>query len=308
MAYSRRQQTMIALTSRLTVAGAAVGLLIGLSAAFAWPSVSAAAIGDSDPAALQMLSGADSGSALCGPYRVSWNNTPSRDFSRPGSAMLRATSADGRLTFDLSRPLSGGERVIPLWCGDILGDGSQTLAFEVFSGGAHCCFSATLVQLEPGARHLLDADLGNGGLVQPRQLDSGGPLELPAASDVFAYFGDLSFAASPFLPLVFAYDGTHYVEATSQFPDLVMAELEQADADLLEAVEQPVAANEPPQFAYQEQESVALRLFGLHVLLRDADQGLPGIASRVSKPVAAWLEANAPAAMDALAQRYNLDN
>ena len=140
----------------------------------------------------------------------------------------------------------------------------------------------------------------------PQQLDGGGPLELPASSDVFAYFADLSFAASPFLPMIFVYDGTSYVEATSQFPDLLGVDRDQADADLAEAVARPVPANEPPQLAYQEQESVALRLYGLHVLLGDADQALPSIQGRVAAPAAAWLAANAAAARDAMASRYTL--
>jgi hypothetical protein len=261
---------------------------------------------DADPAALQMLPGDDVGSAQCGPYTVTWNEVRSFDIRVPGSATLTVTSADGQPVVDLSQPLQPGEKIIPLWCGDVLGDGSQALALEAFSGGAHCCFSARVIQLDGGGQHLLDADLGNGGLVQPQQLDGGGPLELPAACDVFAYFDDLSFAASPFMPLVFAYDGTQYVEATRQFPDRITAAIAQAEADLSEAVARPAPAQVPPRFAYQEQESVALRLYGLHVLLGDADQALPRIQARVQPPVAAWLGANAAAAVDAMSQRYNL--
>jgi hypothetical protein len=43
-------------------------------------------------------------------------------------------------------------------------------------------------------------------------------------------------------------------------------------------------------------------------LLGDAEQALPAIQALVAPPVAAWLTANAPAAIDALAERYNLDN
>src|SRR6202035_434299 len=127
-----------------------------------------------------------------------------------------------------------------------------------------CCFTASLIMLQPGGPHLLDADLGNGGLVQPVQLDGSGPLELPAACDVFAYFDDLSFAASPFMPLVFTYDGTAYVEATRQFPDRITDEITRAESDLSVAVARRVPAQVPPQLVFQEQESVALRLYGLH--------------------------------------------
>jgi hypothetical protein len=249
----------------------------------------------------------DNGSAACGRYLVRWQNQSPPNFQTPGSATLQATAPSGQLIVDLSWPLAPGEKVIPLWCGDLLGDGRQALGYELFSGGAHCCFTATVVLLEPGAPHLLDAELGNGGLVQPTQVDGSGPIELPATSDVFAYFDDLSFAASPFLPLVFAYDGNRYIEATRQFPDLISGQLAQAEADLQSAVARQVPASPSSQFAYQEQESTALRLYALHVLLGDADQSLPGIQTQVSPPVAAWLTANQQAALDALGQVYSLE-
>ncbi|HLZ26750.1 MAG TPA: hypothetical protein VKV73_05455 [Chloroflexota bacterium] len=106
--------------------------------------------------------------------------------------------------------------------------------------------------------------------------------------------------------MVFAYDGTSYVEATRQFPDRLTAEIQQAEADLTEAVARPLPADAPSQFAYEEQESVALRLFGLHVLFGDADQALPRIESRVAPPVAQWLATNAADARAAIADRYTL--
>jgi hypothetical protein len=257
---------------------------------------------------VQQLPSSDQGTAVCGDSQLRWSNTRSFDPNVPGSVTVQATAPDGQLLLDLHQPLRAGEVLRPLWCGDVLGDGSQALAYQTFSGGAHCCFSASVVLLAAGSPHLLDADLGNGGLSLPRQLDGSGPLELRASSDVFAYFDDLSFAASPFMPLVYAYDGSRYVEATRQVPDLLQLAIDQATADLAEAVARPVPAQVPPQVAYQEQESVALRLYGLHVLLGDADQALPVLEARVSPPVARWLQANAAAASDALAQVYTLES
>ena len=250
----------------------------------------------------------DSGSAMCGADQLTWSN--SRSFNRDvqGSAMVQATSPSGVELFQLDQSLGPGETVIPLWCGDLLGDGSQALAFETFSGGAHCCFSVRVVPLTPGASDLLDADLGNGGLGQPQQLDGDGPLELVGASDVFAYFDDLSFAASPFMPLFYVYDGQQYVEATRQFPDQIQARIDQANDGLAQAVARPLAQNVPERFRYQEQQSIALRLYGLHVLLGDADSALPDIESRVAPPVASWLEQNTPAAEAAIASVYDLSS
>jgi hypothetical protein len=265
--------------------------------------------GAADPDSLTMLAtDQDNGSAACGPDQVSWTNMRSFTANVQGSATLHATAADGASLVDLQLPLDPGAKLIPLWCGDVLGDGSQVLGYETFSGGAHCCFSVTVLRLQPGAAHLLDVDLGNGGLSQPRQLDGSGALELVGSSDVFAYFDDLSFAASPFLPLVFAYDGQRYVEATRRFPDLLSTQLDQANAELAEAVARPAPAQLPPALRYQEQESLALRIYGLHVLLGDPDTALADLQARVAPLVASWLAANADAARDAMAQVYDLSS
>lgn len=285
-----------------------VSILFGaltLVAIIAWlPASVSEASAAADPTAIQVLPNDDGGTAQCGADHVIWNNMRSFDVRSPVSAMVHVTGSDGTQILDLARPLRAGEKLIMLWCGDVMGDGTEALAYEAFSGGAHCCFSVTIVELQAGARHLLDADLGNGAPGLPQQLNASGPLELPAASDVFAYFAHLSFAASPFMPLIFAYDGTHYTEATRQFADVIEADIARAEADLDQAVARPVPVQIPVQFAYDAQESVALRLYGLHVLRGDSDQALPEIEARLSPPVAAWLDDNAQAAADALAQQY----
>src|SRR5262245_17686023 len=175
-----------------------------------------------------------SGADDCGAVHVAWDTAPLPTFQTEGRARLQATAADGQPLFELSWRLGPGEQLIPLWCADLLGDGRWALAFERFSGGAHCCFSATILLLEPGAPRLLEMDLGNSGLVEPRQLDGSGPLEVPTQSDVLAYFDGLAYAASPVLPMVLAFDGAHYVDATRQFRDLLNDELRHAQADLAE--------------------------------------------------------------------------
>jgi hypothetical protein len=261
-----------------------------------------------DPAALTVLSNDDTGSAQCGPFQLTWDNQGSFDVGHPGSVTVHASAPDGSVVFDLAQPLQPGEKLIPLWCGDFLGDGSQVLGYEMFSGGAHCCLSASIVPLRQGADHLLDVDLGNGGLAEPQQLDGKGPLELVGSSDVFAYFDDLSYAASPFLPLVFAYDpdSQQYVEATRQFPDRLRSEIAEAESDLAQAVARPLDSSIPPAFRYQEQESIALRLYGLHVLLGDDDTALPAMQRRVAPPVQSWLATNAAGAKVAMANVYQL--
>ena len=107
------------------------------------PSPTRAQAADADAAAIQMLQGdAATGSATCGAYDLRWSSAVSFDARTPGTVTLRATASDGTAVFDLSRSLSPFERVIPLWCGDALGDGSQLVAYTTYSGGAHCCSTA----------------------------------------------------------------------------------------------------------------------------------------------------------------------
>jgi hypothetical protein len=170
-----------------------------------------------------------------------------RRFAEP-EQRLRPVIWTGRVS-ELTQDLYFGEWLIPLWCGDILDDGSQALAYETFSGGAHCCFSAIVALLDSSGRHLLERRLGNSPLGPPQQLGTGRSLQLVADADVFAYFGDLSFVNSPYLPLIFVYDGSNYVEA---------------------------------------------------------DATLPAIKAKLTPAAAAWLDAHAAEARQALAQVYNL--
>jgi hypothetical protein len=276
--------------------------LVALVSALATSSV-ANAQADMGPV---LLSNEISGTEQCGPNQVFWDNSPMPTFQQEGQARLRATLLDGQPIFDVHWQLGPGERLIALWCADLLGDGRQAIAYERFSGGAHCCYAATVLLIEPGAVHLLDVDLGNGGLVEPRQIDGVGPLELPTTSDVFAYFDDLAYAASPVLPMVLAYDGTRYVEATRRFTDLLADEARQAQAELREVVARQTVVG-GSRFDYEEQVGMALRLYGLHVLLGDADQALPGLKGLVAPPVAEWLDVNAQPAVETMRRVYHID-
>ena len=108
------------------------------------------------------------------------------------------------------------------------------------------------------------------------------------------------------LPLVLAYDGTRYVEATRRFPDLLADEARQAQVELMEVVTRQTVVG-GSRFDYEEQVGMALRLYGLHVLLGDADQALPGLRALVAPPVAEWLDVNAQPAVEAMARVYHLD-
>lgn len=182
----------------------------------------------------------------------------------------------------------------PVWCGDLLGDGRQILNYAEFSGGAHCCYSGSVVLLDGSSQNLVDWGLGSFGLLLPEQLDNSVPLEIPGVSPLFNYYADLAFVNSPTLPVVYAYDGKQYVEATARFPGYLAPELAKAESDL--------AAAKPGQ----EQEGSALKIYALHLLLGDTDQALPGLQGRLAPATRTWLTSHAAEVRTMMAQAYTL--
>lgn len=108
-------------------------------------------------------------------------------------------------------------------CQDLTKDGVPEAILSTFSGGAHCCTTVYVYSLTTPPRLLLEADVAHSGGVIPKQLDGTGPLELVTGDWRFAYDLDMSFADSPALTQVYAYQGGRYVDATRQFPKYLIS-------------------------------------------------------------------------------------
>ena len=110
-----------------------------------------------------------------------------------------------------------------LWCFDLTGDGVPELAYEEYSGGAHCCRTERIVSLGPTVTRLLDWPAGDGWLIEPRELDDRPGWQLVGRDQVLEEWD--SAATALLLPAVFALTSTprgpRYRRATSRFPDLV---------------------------------------------------------------------------------------
>ncbi len=232
-----------------------------------------------------------SGTAECGEFTVEWSAPAGK---LPADATLVVSDADGTPVLEVTKRATPGRflQINPLWCGDLLGDGGMVIGYHLFTGGAHCCFTAEAFELGEKPRRILEADLGNAERLMPEELDGAPPLELVSLSDLFAYFDALAFAFSPFLPLVFAYDGERYAEATR--PDHVRADLEEALVSLDQALQ-----GRP---SFELVAGHALRAFADYVLLGEAAEGLADLRARVPERVAAWLDRHAARA-EALVNR-----
>ena len=148
----------------------------------------------------------------CGGYTVQQDDRHApMTLARNGKVVFRA-APDARHSLEL---------VLPLYCFDLTGDGEPELAYDEYTGGAHCCTVEHVLSLGAHVHHVLRWDAQDGGSLVPRQLDGTAAWELVGA--------DMSLmewnvpASTPSLPIVFAFEGRRYQRATRRFQDVVMA-------------------------------------------------------------------------------------
>jgi hypothetical protein len=157
--------------------------------------------------------------------------------------------------------------------GDLNADGVQDAIVMHFTGGAHCCFEYLIFSEGPGGIQRDDYfSLGNAGIGAVEDLDGDGIPELDTYDDRLAYFPDLSYADSPFLPLVLCRTGEGtYTDCTILFPDKMQAAADEFEVALSDAVQS--------QASDEEKRSAALGLVTAYLLLAPTDEGWNKVAS-----------------------------
>lgn len=200
--------------------------------------------------------------------------------------------ADGRHRLPLPAIKSPPWRLA--FTADTDGDGRPEAVVQGYTGGAHCCFVYLVFESRAdGIRQVDGFDLGNGGIAQAADLDGDGRAELVGGDDRLAYFDDLPFAASPFLPLILCRpDPGRFKDCTPNFPDRLRAELGQAEAALKEAVAGAAAGRLDPETARFIQRSQALKLVALAVRLGRPDDSRERVR-RLCPTCLAWLDQHA---------------
>ncbi|HEX8176578.1 MAG TPA: hypothetical protein VF543_15915 [Pyrinomonadaceae bacterium] len=112
----------------------------------------------------------------------------------------------------------------------------KQLLVEQYSGGAHCCYSYSIYELDSHAPRLLfdSSKFGTGNQLMHVDVDSDGVAELTHSVTAFDYF-HTSHASSIFPQAVFAYDkkAGEYRPANRRFPNLILSTM----ADDIRAVE-----------------------------------------------------------------------
>jgi hypothetical protein len=150
---------------------------------------------------------------------------------------------------------------------DLDADGVDDAIVIHFTGGAHCCFEYLIFSEAPDGIQLDDSfSLGNAVIGAVEDLDGDGVPELETGDDRLAYFPDLSYAGSPFLPLVLCRSTQRvYYDCTPQFPQYFQDSAEEFEIRLADAVQQ--------QQGEEAKRSAALGLLASYLRLELAPEG-----------------------------------
>lgn len=152
-------------------------------------------------------------------------------------------------------------------------DGVEEVVVLHYTGGAHCCFEYLFFSSESDGIRLQDRfSLGNAGIDIVEDIDGDGVPELMTSDDRLAYFDDLSFAVSPFLPLVLCRsdEGT-YVDCTPTFPQFLSDAAAGFEGRLREAVQ--------VQAVVEERHAAALALYFSYLRLGTPEDGEAAVSS-----------------------------
>jgi hypothetical protein len=150
---------------------------------------------------------------------------------------------------------------------DVNADGVDDVIVRHFTGGAHCCFEYLIFSEAPEGIHFDDwFSLGNSTITDVVDLDGDGVPELQTYDDRLAYFSDLCYACSPFLPLVLCRSVQDvYYDCTPEFPEVLEAAAEEFEGRLRDAVQQ--------QTEEYEKRSSALGLRASYLRMGQVEEG-----------------------------------
>jgi hypothetical protein len=186
--------------------------------------------------------------------------------------------------------------IVQVECVDVHGGKTPELLVSSHSGGAHCCETLHVFALAESPRELLRYAAGNAIGYEFRDLDGDGRMELLLGDDSFAYFGDLSYAASPsYLPLVACAADRGFRDCTTRFPEIVRAALARYTGRL---------APPSPDRDVKTVEGAALGVLAVSMLLAEEREGLAAVrAATGSDEVMTWLERASPQVRDWVSAR-----
>jgi len=136
-------------------------------------------------------------------YRGEYEGLIEIDFRDRGAYQQK-----GHAFYISGKGLLGKEQVIPMGL-DLTGDGKQNFVFYEWSGGAHCCFNATILTTEMPIQQVAIIE---GRHTKPvfEDLDDDGLYEVTVRDWTYDYW-PRSFAESPAPEVILVYNGREYV-------------------------------------------------------------------------------------------------
>jgi hypothetical protein len=110
---------------------------------------------------------------------------------------------------------------------DLDSDGAREVIADMFSGGAHCCWSTVVFVPKDGTYKARLAEWGNAGY-KLEDLDGNGAPDFVTTDDAFSE-AFTAYAAAYRPPLFFSLVGQKFLDVTRNFPDLIGADIEEID-------------------------------------------------------------------------------
>lgn len=123
------------------------------------------------------------------------------------------------------------ERIADIKEYDLNNDGKKEILIEMYSGGAHCCTSVYLGKFINDKFVFTDTIFWGNSYYTVEDLNKDGKLELSGANDMFAY-AFTNYAETKFPPLIYAYNGSKFVNITSDHKELINKQLEEFRQEL----------------------------------------------------------------------------
>jgi hypothetical protein len=113
---------------------------------------------------------------------------------------------------------------------DLEDDRAPEVVVDLFSGGAHCCYTTVVVSVDAGEAKTVVQSWGNGSYVL-RRLDNDRVPEFVSTDDRFAYTFT-AYVGSWRPPMIVDYVAGQFVDRTRRFPKRVLADIRAIDREL----------------------------------------------------------------------------
>ena len=145
---------------------------------------------------------------------------------------------------------------------DITGNGIAEIIIEHYSGGTHCCTDYIILDISnKKLKEIWNFYASNGSILKIEDIEGDGIKEIITACDCLAYFADLPYYVSRFLPRIFKYNDGNFYECTMEYPGIFDPYVEKFCKGIKEA-ENDV-----------EEKSNYLALMAIHILRGKTLQG-----------------------------------